>query len=222
MQLDLDELTAVLTRFVAHPGPDQPAQIQALLHTRLPDELRYIRASTQKMDRLINAILNLSRLGRKVLQWEVLDLQTLVEENVKALGHGIQSAGISVTVGQLPNLRTDRTAMEQIVGNLLSNAIKFLDPNRPGLIHIDGEMNWEAGQVVIRVRDNGRGIDPADIQKIFVLFQRAGKQDRPGEGMGLAYIRSWVRRLGGRIRCESTVGVGTTFCVTLPITPPAH
>ncbi|MBF0585137.1 MAG: HAMP domain-containing histidine kinase, partial [Magnetococcales bacterium] len=60
---------------------------------------------------------------------------------------------------------------------------------------------------------------PEDIDKIFVLFQRVGQQNTRGDGMGLAYVRSWVRRLGGRIQCESTLGAGSCFRVTLPAAP---
>ena len=69
---------------------------------------------------------------------------------------------------------------------------------------------------VIRVADNGRGIDPRDHERIFELFRRAGPQDRPGEGIGLAHVRTLVRRLGGSIRVDSEIGQGTVFTVILP------
>ena len=71
-------------------------------------------------------------------------------------------------------------------------------------------------ELLIRIRDNGRGIAQEDMDKVFAPFRRAGKQDVPGEGMGLAYAQTLVRRHGGRIWCESEPGVGTTFTFTLP------
>jgi signal transduction histidine kinase len=72
------------------------------------------------------------------------------------------------------------------------------------------------GFVVIEVIDNGRGIDPKDHQRIFDLFRRAGTQDRPGQGIGLAHVRALVRRLGGTMSVSSELGNGSTFAVTLP------
>ena len=73
-----------------------------------------------------------------------------------------------------------------------------------------------APKVRIAVKDNGRGIESRDFERIFDLFRRAGAQDRPGEGIGLAHVRALVRRLGGSISVNSAVGVGSTFVVTLP------
>jgi signal transduction histidine kinase len=70
---------------------------------------------------------------------------------------------------------------------------------------------------VIRVADNGRGIDARDHGRVFELFRRSGVQDRPGDGIGLAHVRTLVRALGGRIDLASEFGTGTTFSVTLPL-----
>lgn len=73
-----------------------------------------------------------------------------------------------------------------------------------------------ASEVVYEVNDNGRGIDPKDRERIFEIFRRSGPQDRPGEGIGLTYVRTLVRRLGGAITVRSDAGRGSTFAVTLP------
>jgi signal transduction histidine kinase len=73
-----------------------------------------------------------------------------------------------------------------------------------------------ANAVEISVKDNGRGIDPRDMERVFELFRRSGPQDRPGEGIGLAHVRPLVRRMGGAITCTSELGVGTEFKVVLP------
>jgi signal transduction histidine kinase len=100
------------------------------------------------------------------------------------------------------------------MGNLLDHAIKYLEPERDGSIEITAEQGTD--EYVFRVRDNGRGIAEEDIRRVFELFRRAGKQDVPGEGMGLAYVKALVRRHGGRIWCESEPGIGTTFSFTIP------
>src|SRR4030067_941515 len=119
-----------------------------------------------------------------------------------------------VTIGPLPDLVVDKTAAEQIFGNLLDNALKYLEPSRPGKIEVTAEQN--AGETIVPIRDNGRGIAKEDAQKVFELFRRVGKQDVPGEGMGLTYVKTLVRRLGGSIWCESEPGVGSAFSFTIP------
>jgi signal transduction histidine kinase len=100
------------------------------------------------------------------------------------------------------------------LGSLLDNAIKYLDPNRPGQIEVSAEET--ADTTVFHVRDNGRGIAEDDMNKLFVPFRRLGPQDVMGEGMGLAFVRTLLHRLGGSIDCHSQFGVGTTFSFTLP------
>jgi signal transduction histidine kinase len=72
---------------------------------------------------------------------------------------------------------------------------------------------------VFHIRDNGRGIAEEDMPKVFAPFRRIGRQDMPGEGMGLPYVQTLVRRHGGRIWCQSELGVGTTFSFAIPNHP---
>jgi signal transduction histidine kinase len=95
----------------------------------------------------------------------------------------------------------------------MGNAVKYLDHGRPGEIEVTGEAN--GGETIFRIRDNGRGIAEDDMDKVFAPFRRAGKQDTPGEGMGLAYVQTLVRRHNGRIWCESELGKGTTMTFTI-------
>jgi signal transduction histidine kinase len=107
----------------------------------------------------------------------------------------------------------DQAAMAEIMTNLLENAMAYLDPERPGEIEITAERNHD--ETLFRVRDNGHGIAEGDMDKVFAPFRRAGRQDVPGEGMGLPYVQTLVRRHGGRIWYESEPGVGTTFTFTI-------
>jgi signal transduction histidine kinase len=110
---------------------------------------------------------------------------------------------------------TDRMAMEQIIGNLLDNAVKYRMADRPLTISLRGRPA-PGDRLTIDVRDNGRGIAEHDRERIFELFRRAGSQNQPGEGIGLAHVRAMVRNLGGDIAVVSQVGEGTTFSITLP------
>lgn len=181
----------------------------------LPESIGFIRSSTQKMDRLINAILNLSRQGRRTLAPERLDLVSVVRGIVDSLQHRIDESGTTVTVGTLPTIVNDRVAVEQILSNLIENALKYLQPGRPGVIDISG--GSDLGRAWIAVTDNGRGIEARDHDRVFDLFRRSGVQDQQGEGIGLAHARALAYRLGGNIEIESELGVGSTFRLILPI-----
>ncbi|WP_052036972.1 sensor histidine kinase [Rhodomicrobium udaipurense] len=174
----------------------------------------FIKSSIARMDRLINAILKISRQGSRPLHSELIEAKALVETVVSNVAHQIREKDGRITVGDLPPVLSDRMSMEQIFSNLIENAIKFLKNDGHGEIKIEGYLRGV--DVVYSVSDNGRGIDPRDHQRIFELFRRAGPQDVPGEGMGLAFVSALVRRLGGSIAVESALGIGATFKVTLP------
>ena len=118
----------------------------------------------------------------------------------------------------LPAIIADRLAIEQIFGNLIDNALKYLDPARPGRVEVTAAPA-PGDRIRFAVSDNGRGIAPQDHGRIFELFRRSGAQDQPGEGIGLASVKTLVRALGGRIEVSSQPGTGTTFVVTLPREP---
>lgn len=181
----------------------------------LPEAIGFIRTSTQKMDRLINAILKLSRQGRRTLSPEPLAMKPLLEDIASSLEKRLKDGDSSLVVdADVPDLHSDRLAIEQIFSNIMENAVKYLQPGRPGLIQVRGKADGE--RVIYEVEDNGRGIDPADHARVFDLFRRAGKQDQPGEGIGLAHVRALIYRLGGTIDLQSALGEGTTFRLNLP------
>lgn len=181
----------------------------------LPESIGFIRASTAKMDRLINAILKLSREGRRALVPETLDMSAMVKDAADNVKHQTEVAEAEILVEPLPELESDRLSIEQVFGNLVDNALKYLDPARPGRIVVSGE-EIAGGWVVYRISDNGRGISDRDHERIFELFRRSGRQDQPGEGLGLAFVRNSVRRLGGDITVESELGQGSTFTLKFP------
>jgi signal transduction histidine kinase len=143
-------------------------------------------------------------------------MNAIVKTAFETMSHQLQERGIEVIVGSLPHVVADRIAMEQIMGNILSNAVKYLDSSRPGQIEVTAQAN--GAETTFRIRDTGRGIAQEDMHKVFAPFRRAGKHDTQGEGMGLAYVQTLVRRHGGRIWCESALGKGTTFTFTISST----
>jgi signal transduction histidine kinase len=129
------------------------------------------------------------------------------------LAHQVSEKGIEVCVQPLPEITADHLSMQQIVGNLLSNAINYLEPTRSGKIDVWAHENER--ETIFYVQDNGRGIDRYDMPKLFEPFRRIGRNDTPGEGMGLAYAQTLVRRHNGRIWCESEINKGSTFIFTI-------
>jgi signal transduction histidine kinase len=183
----------------------------------LPEAINFIRSSTRKMDRLINAILKLSREGRRTLTPERIDMDVLFQGIVESLKHTAVERGAEIVIAApLPDISSDRLAVEQVFSNLIENALKYAKPGRPGRILVRGQAT--AAGCVFEIEDNGRGIAPADHERIFELFRRSGSQDQPGEGIGLAHVRALIYRLGGSITLDSELDRGSTFRISLPRT----
>ena len=179
------------------------------------EALGFIKSSIAKMDRLISAILNLTREGRREFEPVRIETRELIAGIVATVAHQAAEAEAQIRVEPLPAIVSDRLALEQIFSNLIDNALKYLKPGVPGDISVRGRT--KLGFAIFEIADNGRGIDPKDHQRIFDLFRRAGTQDRPGQGIGLAHVRTLVRRLGGTMSVASELHSGSTFTITLPI-----
>jgi signal transduction histidine kinase len=226
---ELEELRNSIFRRIAALGhavaaTDAPVPVDAepalegedrQLSEDFTEALGFIKSSIAKMDRLISAILNLTREGRREFDPVRIDMRELIETIISTLAHQADEARAEIRVAPLPDIVSDRLALEQIFSNIIDNAIKYLKPGVPGEIAIRGRT--KLGFAVFEISDNGRGIDPRDHQRIFDLFRRAGTQDKPGQGIGLAHVRALVRRLGGTMSVSSELGSGSTFTITLPI-----
>lgn len=215
---ELDEARKIILAYLERVFEQQPdlrdEDVRLAVEEDLPEALGFIRTSTEKMDRLINSILELSRQGRRQLAPELLDMNALAAGVVATLHQRAENAGATVTVEPIPQIESDKLAVEQILSNLIENALKYLSPKRAGEVTVSGR---RAGRMIcVEVKDNGRGIAPVDHQRIFDLFRRSGTQDQPGEGIGLANVRALAYRLGGTIEVESELDQGASFRLFLP------
>jgi signal transduction histidine kinase len=221
LRLDIFRRVAALAGHSTPPGPNA-GDFEPLLEgddkqlsQDFAEALAFIKSSIAKMDRLISAILNLTREGRREFEPVRVNTRELIEGVVSTLAHQAAEAKARISIEPLPEIVSDRLALEQIFSNLIDNALKYLKPGVPGEITVRGRS--KLGFAIFEITDNGRGIAPKDHQRIFDLFRRAGAQDKPGQGIGLAHVRALVRRLGGTMSVDSDLNKGSTFTITLPI-----
>jgi len=188
-------------------------EVKDALTERIPESLYFISNATEKMNYLIQSILTLSRAERREFHFVPVNLSEIVNNTLSSMAYQVEKYNVSIKQGHLPIIVTDKLAMEQIIGNILGNALKYLSLERNGKIEISAELLGQ--KAIIHIKDNGIGIAESDLPHVFDLFKRVGNQDIVGEGMGLTYVQTLVRRLGGRIRCTSTLNEGSEFSFSI-------
>ena len=209
----VEAVNSIMNAVMPHLDETQKASLDMALKEDIPEALEFIESSAGSMDKLISSILNLSRLGRRELKPEKVDIGSIVESILEDMAFQIEERNAKIIMGSLPVFVADKGAMAHVMGNLLTNALKYVEPGRPLEIEISAEAT--ENETIIHVRDNGRGIAESDMDKVFAPFRRAGDQNVPGDGMGLSYVQALVRRHGGRIWCQSEPGTGTVFSFTV-------
>lgn len=200
----------------AIPHMEESAQkaLSKELDDKIPKAINFISCSADKIDRLTEAILHLARLGKCEMHFEKISTQNLVEQCIQTLYHQLEKNHSSITLDDLPDIVGDKNSIEQIFGNLLDNAVKYLDPTRPGKIHISS--NQTLTHTIFSIKDNGRGISDKEKHKVFEIFRRGGNvMEIPGEGMGMPFVRTMVKRHKGDIWFDSKENIGTTFSFSI-------
>ena len=186
---------------------------------KLDDEgqrlLDVVYDSAQKMGTLIDGLLALSRMGRRDMRRQTVDMEGLARDVVDDVLRTEPDRPIDVDIKDLPHARGDRSMLQQVFANLLSNAVKFTRNESPAKIFVRGEVQDD--EVVFTVKDNGTGFDMAYASKLFGVFQRLhDASDFEGTGVGLAIVERIVKRHDGRVWAEGTEGEGATFAFALP------
>lgn len=230
---DLERSNADLERFAYAAGHDlqEPLRVVAgfadLLRSRcegtLPEKaagyLARIVDGTVRMQAMIRALLDFSLVTAKLAEPTPVALGDALADALVNLGPAIELAGADVAVvGPLPTILGDRTALTLLLQNLVGNAVKYRDLARAPEVRI-GADPLPGGGWTLRVADNGRGIEPKYAARVFEMFARVPQpmnDTARGTGLGLALATRAAERHGGRIRLESTLGVGSTFFVDLP------
>ena len=194
------------------------------MNTRLVDEharqlddkalnyLHRINASAQRLDRLIQDVLNYSKILREQVPFESVDLDGLVRDIIETYPDWQPPKAEIQIEGSLPHVFGNQAWLTQCFSNLLGNAVKFIAPGNLAHVKISAEIQDE--DVFVRITDNGIGIAEKDRQRIFQLFQRIRpEKEYEGTGIGLTIVRKAVERMGGRIGFDSEPGKGSTFWI---------
>jgi signal transduction histidine kinase len=176
--------------------------------------LAEIAKSGRKMNRLIDDLLRLSRLGRQALVLTLLDMTALVQACATELRQTQPAGSPEVIIDALPSVRGDASLLRQVLVNLLSNAFKFTSRKAQPLVHVG--VSQQGADTAFFVRDNGSGFDMAKAGRLFGAFERLHSDSEfAGTGVGLSIVQQIVQRHGGRIWAEGKVDEGATFYFTL-------
>lgn len=185
---------------------------------RMESDMNRIFNAATKMAKLLDGLLEVSRIGRMVNSSETICLDDLIREAIEILAGRINETGVRVTVRPgLPIVVGDRPRLLEVVQNLLDNAVKYIGDQPEPVIEIGCEKKPD--ETAIYVRDNGIGIPPRFHEKVFGLFEQLNPGGE-GSGIGLALVKRIVEYHGGRVWVESDgLGTGSTFYFTLPGRP---
>ncbi|MHB9022982.1 MAG: PAS domain S-box protein [Armatimonadota bacterium] len=184
------------------------------LDERGKDYLTRVRTAAQRMARLIDDMLNLSRIGRAEMHWESVDLSEITALVVEDLRQRDPERQVDVEITPGVQVNGDPALLHIVLDNLLGNAWKFTSHRQQARIEFG--MTTQDDELVYFVRDNGAGFDMSYADKLFTPFQRLHTEEEfPGTGIGLAIVQRIIARHGGRIWAEGTEGQGATFYFTL-------
>lgn len=223
----LEKANEELDRFVYSASHDLKAPLNSILGliqlARMSDDRHELSEYHNMMEKRIHTlngfisdIIDYSRNTRLGLDTVDVNVKTLVEEVLEGLQYfeGSQSIDIQVLIPEEVTIKTDRGRLKIVLNNLIANAIKYhdLDKNSPHIL-IDWELREQLG--VIKISDNGSGIEEDVQDKIFNMFYRASQKSE-GSGLGLYIAKEMTEKISGKIDLESTLGEGTTFFLQLP------
>jgi signal transduction histidine kinase len=169
----------------------------------------------KRLDEMINDLLEFSKVTRKKIECSKVDINKVLEQTKMNLKHAIDTENAKINYNILPTIYGDEILIELVFRNIISNSIKYHSIETP---KIDITATKESNQYLFAIKDNGIGMSPEHLGRIFTIFQRLHTKDEyEGTGIGLAIAQKIVIQHGGKIWAESELGKGTTFYFTLPI-----
>ena len=208
---DLRSPLVTIRTFLGHLEKD----IAQKADRHISQDMDFLNAASQKMAELLNELLALSRIGRVTASPQESALGDILQEALGLLSGPLEQRGVRVRVtGLEAPVYGDRSRLVQVFQNLLENAIKFMGEQTDPQVDIQACI--ESGCTKVSVRDNGKGIDPRHMHKLFGLFEKLDPASE-GVGIGLAMVKRIIEFHGGRTWAESDgIGKGSCFWFTLP------
>lgn len=193
-------------------------KLTPLLQEDVPEATHLINKSVSKLRSMLEGMVRIAKLGASAAEIAKLDMNTLLKDVIETLTFNAKKTGAKIELDKLPQCYGDKVQIEALFSNLVSNALKFLDPARPGIVRISGQQ--KKGSSVYCVQDNGIGIEPENLEKIFEIFYRVNTEFEQSQGIGLSVVRQVVLRHNGKAWAESKPGKGSRFFVSLPSAKP--
>lgn len=189
--------------------------VEGELNENATRDLKFIVDAAMRMKMLVQALLELSRVGRSAMKHEAVDLSECVGYAVSALQIKVNETNAQISWDELPKVEGDPTMLTQLYQNLIGNALKFVSDQQPK-IHLTARRNGD--HWVLGVKDNGIGMKPEYAERIFQPFQRLhNRSEYEGTGIGLSICKKTTERHAGNIWVESELGEGAHFQFTLPV-----
>ncbi len=193
---------------------------QQILDPTSRDFLQRIIRASHRMDSLIQDLLAYSHIARTDLKFEVIGLQSVINDVMNGITDELQMKHIKfIADGIFPSVNGHRTTLRTVVSNLVNNAVKFSSRKDSPTVELRAETKEYEGEPFVRlwVIDNGIGIAPGHHERIFRVFERLHGQDSyAGTGIGLAIVKKGVERMRGRVGVESELNEGSRFWIELP------
>lgn len=195
---------------------EQP-EVKKLLESfnQIKEDIGQIHLENGHMSDMLAALKRMSDIDKPALELRTVDMDSLLDDVLNILKPQIAEANVKIERSSLASCTADKDQMRHVLLNLMSNAVKYLDPQRHGIIKIGGES--EKNENIYWVSDNGIGIEPQNIGKLFRMFERFVPSDfAPGDGIGLAMVKRIIEKHDGRIWAQSKPTEGTTFFFAVP------
>jgi len=208
---DLQEPLRMVTNFVKLLEKNYKGQ----LDSNADEYIYYAVDGAERMQKLITDLLTYSRITSKDEEFELVNLESILDKSILNLTVSINENNALITYDSLPTIMADPSLITQLFQNLVGNAIKFRTEDEKPEIHVKAEDNGD--EWIFQVIDNGIGIDSQHKDLIFEVFQRLHeKNEYPGTGIGLSMCQKIIERHKGDIWVESELDKGSKFCFTIP------
>ncbi len=192
---------------------DSKNDILDITEQKIPKDLNYIQTNVVKMDKLINGLLQVSRTGRISMKFQNIDMNKLINSVISSYNFQLSEIKAKVTIHDLQNCYGDENLLNQLFSNIISNAIKYKSPDRELQLEISSTLKFT--KVIYSVKDNGIGISPRHIEKIWDVFFRIDSCSQTGDGLGLSLAKRIVDKHKGKIWVESEEKRESTFYIEL-------